>query len=89
MAKTFDIRSALIRCAIVLAVFTSAALADDLPNSQITPGLADPELTKDVICAPGFSTRVVRSVPSARKKAIYKVYEWRLMSRHAPAKSII
>ena len=59
-------------CAILLAA--SAALAGDLPDPKITPGLADPALTKDVICASTFNTKAIRNVPSARKKAIYKVY---------------
>jgi hypothetical protein len=36
--------------------------------------LAEPGMTTDVLCAPGFSTKAVRNVPSARKRAIYKVY---------------
>jgi hypothetical protein len=55
------LRSAETWCAILVAA--STALAGDLPDSKITPGLADPALTKDVIGA-----------PLARKKAIYKVY---------------
>ena len=58
----------------MIAMSASAALAGDLPNSEITPGLADPALTKDALCAPGFSPKANRNVPSARKKAIYKVY---------------
>jgi hypothetical protein len=65
--------------AILVALFpaltlTPAATAGDLPDPHITPGLADPALTKDILCAPGFSTRSIRNVPSARRKAIYKVY---------------
>jgi hypothetical protein len=65
-----------VACFLAYAVMStsSPALAGDLPNPAITPGLADPALTKDVLCAPGFSTRSIRNVPSARKKAIYKVY---------------
>jgi hypothetical protein len=57
-------------CAIILAV--SASVAGDLPNSEITPGLVEPGLTKDILCAPKFSPKTLRSVPSARKKAIYR-----------------
>ena len=53
---------------------TASAHAADRPDPQLTPGLADPALTKDVICAPGFTTYTVRYVPSARTKAIYKLY---------------
>jgi hypothetical protein len=58
--------------AILLA--TTTAFAGDLPDPKITPGLADPTITKEIICAPGFNTKAIRSVRSARKKAIFKVY---------------
>jgi len=44
------LRSAETWCAILVAA--STALAGDLPDSKITPGLADSALTKDVIGAP-------------------------------------
>jgi hypothetical protein len=62
------------RYCLLVAVFASAAAAGDLPDPKITPGLADPVMTRDRLCSPGFTTRVTRNVPSARKKAIYKVY---------------
>src|SRR5260370_37359856 len=38
-------------------------------------------------CAPGaFSPKALRNVPTARKKAIYRVYAWRRIKRRAPAK---
>jgi hypothetical protein len=58
----------------VLAASLAVASAGDLPDPHLTSGLSDPSLTKDVICAPGFTTVTIRNVPSARKKAIYKVY---------------
>ena len=51
-----------------------AAFAGDLPDPNLTPGAADPALTTDVLCAPGFSPKTIRNVPTARKKAIYRVY---------------
>ena len=36
--------------------------------------MADPALTTDVLCAAGFSPKTIRNVPTARKKAIYRVY---------------
>lgn len=57
-----------------LGISVSCALAGDLPNPETTPGLADPLFTKDLLCAPSFSTEDIRRVPSARKKAIFKVY---------------
>ena len=59
-------------CGILLAA--SSALAGDLPDPNITSGLADQALTKEIICAPGFNTKAFRSVPTARRRAIYKVY---------------
>jgi hypothetical protein len=53
---------------------TATAYAGDRPDPQLTPGLADPTLTKEVICAPSFRTYTIRYVSSARKRAIYKVY---------------
>ena len=53
---------------------TAISYAGDRPDPQLTPGLADVALTKEVICAPSFTTHTIRYVPSARKKAIYKVY---------------
>ena len=52
----------------------ASAHIGDLPDPRLTPGLADPSLTKDVLCAPGFTTATIRNVPSTRKKAIYKLY---------------
>jgi hypothetical protein len=61
-------------CLVAAAALATAAIAGDLPDPNITPGLADPQMTPDRLCSPGFTTYVTRSVPSARKKAIYKVY---------------
>jgi hypothetical protein len=66
--------AAIITAGLVILGASSPALAGDLPDPSITPGLADPALTKDVICSATFSTKAIRNVPSARKKAIYKVY---------------
>ena len=46
----------------------------DLPDPQLTPGLADATLTKDVLCAPEFTTRTHREVTSAGKTGVYKSY---------------
>jgi hypothetical protein len=41
-----------------------------LPDHTLTPGAADSKLTKDVLCAKGFSTKTIRHVmPDARRKA--------------------
>ncbi len=57
-----------------LAASLAVASAGDLPDPRLTPGLGDPSVTKDVICPPGFTTVSIRNISSARKKAIYKVY---------------
>jgi hypothetical protein len=67
--------NAFIRCAIILAVSMPAALAGDLPDPAKTPGLAEPGLTKEILCAPGFMTKTLRSVPSATRKAVYEDYD--------------
>ena len=59
-----------------------ATFAGDLPNPNLTPGMADPALTVVVLCAPGFSPKTIRNVPTARKKAIYRVYA--IASNQAP-----
>src|SRR6266849_4076 len=75
---------------LAVAVLASCpAFAGDLPNPNLTPGVADPTLATDVLCAPGFSAKTLRNVPTARKKAIYSSMPWRRIKRRAPAKSII
>jgi hypothetical protein len=61
--------------ATALAVFTSPVLAQNLPDPALTPGEVDPALTVAILCAPGFSTRTIRSVASpAQKRAIFQAY---------------
>jgi len=56
-------------------IFSSGiALADNMPNPQLTPGVADPTLTTQVICAKGWSTSTVRDVPESLKKQVYQRY---------------
>jgi hypothetical protein len=43
--------------------------ATSLPDPACTPGAIDPALTKDIICAPGFTTRTVRPPNSQTDKA--------------------
>ncbi|HEV3501083.1 MAG TPA: HNH endonuclease signature motif containing protein [Bradyrhizobium sp.] len=45
-----------------------------LPDSAKTPGVADPALTAEVLCAKIFTTRDVRSVPQALKRRVYALY---------------
>jgi hypothetical protein len=57
--------------ALIFALFSSLALAGDLPPKGVT-GVTDPSLTKARICAKGFSTKTVRSVTEETKAAVYK-----------------
>jgi hypothetical protein len=55
------------------------ALGADLPTGLLpdpvkTPGVANPALTAEVLCAKKFTTRDVRSVPSALKRRVYALY---------------
>jgi hypothetical protein len=44
------------------------------PDPEKTPGLADPALTAEVICAHAWTTRDVRSVSAALKRKVYALY---------------
>ena len=46
-----------------------------LPDPRCTPGSYDPSITRDVICAPGFSTRSYRPPASETDRAKYDVVE--------------
>ena len=58
----------------LVAISVWGALARDLPDLFFTPGEADNSLTMEVLCTPGFSPSKLRNVPTARRRAIYKVY---------------
>lgn len=51
-----------------------AASGAYLPDPACTPGAANPELTREVLCAPGFSTRRYRRVTEAQKRAVFSRY---------------
>lgn len=52
----------------LLALFAINALAGDLPDSTLTPGLADSTKTQDIICAKGYTTKSVRPPASYTTK---------------------
>ena len=52
----------------------TTALAGDLPDPNLTPGLADPALTKEVICDPHWHTAMVRNVSDQTKDEVYASY---------------
>lgn len=66
--------AALLICLSLLIALGGYAFAGDLPDPDLTPGMADPALTMDVICDPHWSTKSVRNVPQARKNAAYREY---------------
>lgn len=45
-----------------------------LPNSSLTPGDVLPNITKNDVCAPGY-TRTARHVPTAEKKRVFARYQ--------------
>jgi hypothetical protein len=44
------------------------------PDPELTPGVADPALTSNVLCAKKFTTRDVRSVTATMKRQVYARY---------------
>lgn len=60
---------------IVLAFLTGNAFAADLPDPEKTPGVVEPKLTAERICAPGFSTKPWRHVSTGDKNYAYRAYE--------------
>ena len=59
---------------ILIWSISSSALAGDLPIPSQTSGDINPVLTKSVLCAPHFSTRLYRNVPSELKNDVYASY---------------
>ena len=57
----------------VLSCSSSLAFGDDLPKRELTPGSTRPGVTKDDVCAPGY-TKTVRDVPSSVKARVYEIY---------------
>jgi hypothetical protein len=57
-------------------LFIIGSFAGDSPNPQITPGMVNPALTKEVLCAKGFSTSKVRNVADEKelKISVYAHY---------------
>lgn len=59
---------------LILSMVAATVSAQPLPNASFTPGLADPKLTKEVICDKSFRTTSIRNVPDSVKKQVYKNY---------------
>lgn len=59
---------------ICMAFIATSVTAQTLPNPNLTPGKADPSLTKNVICSPTFRTSSIRNVSESTKKQVYSIY---------------
>jgi hypothetical protein len=60
--------------ALLLLFSIGAAVAAEVPDPKLSPGVVDPTLTTQVICAKGWSTSTVRDVPESLKKQVYARY---------------
>ena len=45
-----------------------------LPDRRLTPGVADSRLTKEMICAKGFTTKTYRHTTAATKRMVCQAY---------------
>ena len=59
---------------LLLSLGAADVRAADVPDSKVTPGLVDPTLTAQVLCAAGFSTTTIRNVTESTKKQVYQRY---------------
>lgn len=62
------------RLLICMTLIATSVSAQTLPNPKLTPGKADPTLTKDVICSSTFRTTTIRNVSELTKKQVYDIY---------------
>ena len=60
--------------ALLLLIAMGAAVAVEIPDPKLTPGVVDPSLTTQSICDPNFSTKTIRNVPESLKKQVYARY---------------
>ena len=73
-----------LRCSLLALLLPLNAFAGDLPDHGKTPGLADPLLTMDKLCAKGFSTKTIRNVSEAEKKQVYASYGMNQKTKPCP-----
>jgi hypothetical protein len=68
----------IVACVIMLILLALPAVAGVLPDPVKTPGASFPgvvsSLTKEQLCAKGFTTKSIRDVSEETKAAIYKSY---------------
>lgn len=67
----------------LLWLIMGCALAGDQPDSRLTPGVANPQLTQQVICAKGFRTTKYREVDDDTKNKVCALYH---LPAHCDAK---
>lgn len=70
--------------AIVLALGAGLAFGANLPDHAKTPGVVDPAMTADILCAKKFTTRDTRNVSAAMKREVYAHY--RMMNHKGACK---
>jgi hypothetical protein len=58
----------------LMAAYADLAYGGDLPNGKLTPGVANPRLTKAVICSSDFRTSKYRHVSAKSKRQVYSMY---------------
>lgn len=59
---------------LVIPLTVVAANPQQLPNPNLTPGKADPTLTKEIICSSDFRTGTIRNVTQKIRNQVYKNY---------------
>lgn len=75
--KKPDLRWLYVIAAVAMFVCGGCRAADlrtGLPDPAMTPGEANPVLTEERICAPGFRTGPFRKVPASLKRKVYRTY---------------
>ena len=59
---------------IIFTLLIGSALAQNIPNPVLTPGVVRPEVTKEIICATAWG-KDVRHVTSAMKREVFNNYQ--------------
>jgi hypothetical protein len=67
---------------IIFVALTTPLFAADLPDPEKTPGKIEPRLTKERLCAPGFTTKDWRHVSAAAKHRVYATYGYAVTGKN-------
>jgi hypothetical protein len=65
------------RAILILILACGTVYASDLPDPKLTPGVTNPVLTREKLCAPGFRTGPFRHVTASLKAQVYAAYHAR------------